>query len=103
MVISSDLTDGGSGGNFMFQRGYHLVIRISEGTCFEIVISPFDYSFCRYSHWDIGSVMLHHSCWSQTVELTLDLTSQTQIFDTDKLESILLIEWVVRIWGSYQN
>ena len=51
----------------------------------------------------VGCVMLYHGCWDQSAKLTFDLTSQTQIFDTNKYEHMLLTERVVWIWVPYQN
>ena len=79
---------------------YPLVILILEDTCFETVIhNPISHSV-SHSMGIVGCVMLHHSCWSHTVELTFDLTSQTQVFDTGKSKHMRSTERVVWIWSS---
>ena len=76
---------------------YPLVILIIEGTCFETVIHILIAHSAGQSMGIVGYVRLHHSCWSHTVDLTFELTSQTQVFDTTKSEHMRSIEGVVWI------
>ena len=79
---------------------YPLVILIIEGTCFETVIHILIAHSIGQSMGIVGCVMLHYSCWSHIVELTFDLTSRTQVFNTGKSEHMRSTEQVVWIWGS---